>query len=289
MTEISGRVAFVTGGGSGIGGAIARALAAAGASVAVADIIFRNAGAVAEEIEAAGGTSVALECDVSDRSSVQRAKASANATLGPVSLLVANAGAAAIEALTEMTDDDVDWIMQVDLMGVIHCLRAFLPDMIAARDGHVLATASMAGVLPAWLPYHTMYTSAKAGVIGMMLNLRNELEHSHVGCTVLCPGGTLTGMAENNPRYRPERFGGPREGPFQVPDKVQPLLANVNMAFRPAEEVAEMALIGIRADRPLVVTDPEDRATFQSTYVDLVMAAFDDVDAFERANAGGAP
>jgi NAD(P)-dependent dehydrogenase (short-subunit alcohol dehydrogenase family) len=284
MTEISGKVAFVTGGGSGIGRALATGLAAEGASVVVADIVSDNARAVTAEIEAAGGTAVAIDCDASDRASVRHAKASANSSLGRVSLLFANAGAAAIEPLTDMSDDDLDWILEVDLMGVVHCLRAFLPDMIAAGEGHVCATASIGGVLPAWLPYHTAYSTAKAGVIGMMLNLRYELAQAGVGCTVLCPGGTRTGMAENNSRYRPERFGGPGDGPVHVPDNAARVLADVAIAFRPAEEVAQMALLGVRNDRPMVVTEPSDRKTFQSTYVDLVMAAFDDVDAFERSH-----
>ena len=188
MTEIAGRVAFVTGGGSGIGRALASALAVEGAAVVVADILDENARAVAEEIGAAEGTAVALACDVSDRASVRQAKDEANAALGPVSLLFANAGVTSFQPLVEMSDDDIDWIIGVDLMGVVNCLTAFLPDMVAARDGHVCATSSVAGLCAGWIPYHSAYSAAKLGVLGMMLNLRLELAELGVGASVLVPG-----------------------------------------------------------------------------------------------------
>ena len=132
MTEIAGRVALVTGGGSGIGKALAKALAAADASVVVADIISDNAQAVAAEITALGGRSIAVACDVCERDSIRQMKARANAVFGPVTLLVANAGATSFERLTDMSDANVDWIIQVNLMGVTYTIQAILPDMIAA-------------------------------------------------------------------------------------------------------------------------------------------------------------
>src|SRR5688572_276102 len=161
MTEIRGRVALVTGGGSGIGRGLALALAADGAAVAVADIRADAAKAVAEEVAAAGGRAVGLACDVSDRAAVARTKAEAEAALGRVSLLFANAGATHFDRMAEMPADEVDWIIQVNLMGVTNCVMAFLPEMIAARDGHVVATASMAGILAGWIPYHAPYSAAK--------------------------------------------------------------------------------------------------------------------------------
>src|SRR5437762_7898880 len=117
MTEIAGKAAVVTGGGSGIGMGLAKALAAEGAAVAVADIIFDNAVRVAEAIKAAGGKAVAIHCDVCERQSIKQMQAVATAALGPVQLLFANAGATSFDPLMEMSDDDVDWIIQVNLMG----------------------------------------------------------------------------------------------------------------------------------------------------------------------------
>jgi len=278
MTEIAGRAALVSGGGSGIGRGLAMALAAEGASVAVADIRQDGASIVADEIRARGGNAVAVVCDVSDRASVQRMKAEAEATLGPVSLLFANAGATYFDRLTEMPEQDVDWILQVNLMGVTNCLMVFLPDMLAARDGHVVATASTAGLLPGWIPYHAPYSAAKLGVVGMMLNLRIEAAERGVGVTVLCPGGVTTGM-KNSPSYRPERFGGPSDDQVRRPEG---FFQEVDLAFRPPEEAAQMVLRAVRKNRAMVVTDGSLRKAFMETYVNVVMEAFDEADAFDR-------
>ena len=141
MTEISGKAAVVTGGGSGIGMGLAKELARQGARVAIADIKLANAEKVAAAIRDAGGEAVALECDVCERGAITAMRDAATAALGPAQLLFANAGATSFTHLTEMSDADVDWIVQVNLMGVMNCTRAFLPGMIAAGGGHICATA----------------------------------------------------------------------------------------------------------------------------------------------------
>ncbi len=285
MTDIAGRAAFVTGGGSGIGRAIAVELAREGAAVAVADVLMDNAGAVTEEILAAGGRAAAIVCDVTDRTSIRRAKEEAIAALGDVSLLFAVAGVSSWQRLVEMSDDDVDWIFQVNLMGVVDCVRMFVPDMIAAGDGHVLGTASVAGLLPAWLPSHCAYSSAKLGVIGLMLNLRMELSEAGVGCTVYCPSSVASRMAQNQPRARPTRFGS--GGDVQAPPNVRQIFKDAGRVPRPPEEVAPYVLRAVRENRPLVFNSTQDRLTFQETYVDLVMEAFAEVEEFERGAIQG--
>lgn len=278
MTDIATKTAFVTGGGSGIGRALALALAAEGARVVVADILKPSADAVAAEIVAAGGAALAVVCDVCERESVRNAKAQANEAFGAVSLLFANAGATSFERLTEIGDDEIDWMTAVNFSGVSHCLRAFLPDMLAARDGHVAATASMAGLIPALVPYHVPYTAAKAGVIGMLLNLRDEIAEYGVGCTVFCPDGVATRIAET-PRYRPPRFGGPRDGKIAVPEG---FLQKDMPDFRPPEEAAQQLLFGVRENRAMVVTNSARRAPFMERYVSVVAQAFDDAANFEQ-------
>ncbi|MFV8819833.1 SDR family NAD(P)-dependent oxidoreductase [Haliea sp. E17] len=283
MTDINGRTAVVTGGGSGIGRGLALELAAQGAAVAVADIILDNAQKVADEIEEAGGRAIAVHCDVCDRDSVLAMKKQVVDALGRVSLLFANAGATSFERITDMSENDIDWIIQVNLMGVTNCLLAFYPDMVAARDGHIFATASTAGLMPTFVPYHAPYSAAKMGIIGMLLNLREEAAEAGVGCTVLCPGGVQSGMKDNNAKYRPERFGGPGEGGIKVPDN---WVAHGDLVFRPAEEVARLCLQAVRNNRPMVITDGNMRKTFEEGYLKIVMGAFDDVDAFDRSVEG---
>lgn len=278
MTSIANKAALVTGGGSGIGRGLALGLAQAGARVVIADLMLENAQKVADEITALGGEAVALQCDVCERAAVHDLKARANAAVGPIDLLFANAGATSFDKFLDMEDNHIDWIYQVNLMGVTYCLQAFLPDMVAKRSGHVVATASMAGLLPAWIADHGPYSAAKLGVIGLMLNLRMELEQYGVGSTVYCPGGVATGMKDNNEKYRPDRFGGPGEGPVHVPAEH---LAKVKAIFLSPEQIAPMVLRGVEHNRAIVVDHSNQRHLFYDTYAKYVDEAFDDVAAFE--------
>lgn len=274
MTEIAGKAAVVTGGGSGIGEALCIELAAAGARVVVADIIGEKAQAVADGIRAGGGDAIAVSVDVCERAAIRTLKETANAVFGPIQLLFANAGATSFERLTAMSDEDVDWLFQVNLMGVVYSLQVFLPEMIAAGDGHVVATASTSGLLPGWVPSQSCYASTKMGIIGMIFNLRYELGLHGVGASVLCPGPTSTSMKDNNGLYRPARFGGPTAGPVVLPTEFTSD-PNQNLNFRMPEDVARMTLRAVRDDFPLIVLDAADRAQFERTYLDVVNEAFD--------------
>ncbi|MDG2005464.1 MAG: SDR family NAD(P)-dependent oxidoreductase [Novosphingobium sp.] len=272
MTDIKGRTAVVTGGGSGIGEGLAKELARQGASVAIADIILENAEKVASEINAAGGKAIGVHCDVCERSSIAEMKSKVNEALGPVTLLFANAGATSFDALMDMSDDDVDWILQVNLHGVMNTTRAFLPDMMAAGGGHVCATASMAGLLPGWIPVHVPYSAAKMGIIGLMMNLAIEMEEHGVHTTSYCPGGVATGMKVNNARYRPDRFGGPGEGEVHVGED-SAAVAGSQAFFRP-EAIAPMVLDAVTNNRAFVFDHPEQRVHFRETYAKIVEACY---------------
>jgi short-subunit dehydrogenase len=119
------------------------------------------------------------------------------------------------------------------------------------------------------------------GVIGLMLNLRNEAAESGVGVTVLCPGGVTTSMV-NSPSYRPARFGGPSNAKVKRPEG---FFQQAALEFRPPEQVAQIVLRAVRENRPMVLTDASMRKTFVETYVNVVMEAFDQVEAFDRETA----
>lgn len=278
MTEITGRNAIVTGGGSGIGMGLAKELAKQGAQVGVADIILANAERVVDEIKAAGGSAVAIHTDVCERASINAMRDEAIAKLGPVSLVFANAGATSFDPLNEMSDDDVDWILQVNLHGVMNTTRAFLPGIIeAGKGGHVCATASMAGLLPGWIPDHAPYSAAKMGIIGLMMNIALELRQFDIHTTSYCPGGVATGMKANNATYRPERFGGPGEGEVHVGEASQHA---ASQAFFTPEAIAPMVLDAVRNNRAFVFDHPEQRAFFRETYSNVVEACYDAADAW---------
>lgn len=279
MTEIIGRTALVTGGGNGIGMGLAKELARQGARVAVADIMLDNARAVAEAIKAEGGTAIAVECDVCERGSIAAMRDAVEAELGPVTLLFANAGATSFDPLMIMSDDDVDWILQVNLHGVMNTTRAFLPAMIEAGEGHICATASMAGLCPGWIPVHSPYSAAKAGIIGLMMNLALELAPHGIHTTSYCPGGVATGMKANNARYRPARFGGPAEAELHVGEESS---TAKSMDFYTPDAIAPMVLDAVRGNRPFVFDHPEQREDFRRTYSAVVEACYDDADNWHR-------
>jgi NAD(P)-dependent dehydrogenase (short-subunit alcohol dehydrogenase family) len=287
MTDIKGRTAVVTGGGSGIGKGMALALVEQGASVAIADIILENAQAVADEIQAAGGKAVAVHVDVCERDSIRGMKAEAEAALGPISLVLANAGATNFDLLHEIKDAEADWIIQVNLMGVLQTLQAFLPDMIArGQGGHVVGTASVAGFLPTAIPVHTVYAAAKMGIVGLMMNLSCELEEHGIGSTVYPPGGVIGNMKANNERYRPARFGGPGTGDVFVPAAS---FANSKLGKNSLEpiEAGRMVCRGIRNNRLIVVDHSYQREVWETDYARHVRQAYDDVEDYEREH--GAP
>lgn len=277
MTVIRGKAAVVTGGGSGIGMGLAKALAQRGASVAVADIIPESAHAVADEINAAGGTAVPLRCDVCERDSLIAAKAAANAALGPIGLVFANAGATAFRPLMEMSDDDVDWIAQVNFMAVVNTMRTFLPDLIAAEGGHLVATSSMSGLVPVLIPAHTMYSATKLGVIGFMMNLALEMRPYNIHTTSYCPGGVATNIGAHSERYRPAKFGGPGESGVHLP----PGSASESVQYFSAEDVAPMVMRAVERNRPFVFDHLDQRHLFAELYAGVVESGYDDLAAYE--------
>ena len=184
-------------------------------------------------------------------------KAEANAALGTIELVFANAGATSFVPATELTDSELDWMTEVNMKGVIWTALTFLPDMIEAGGGHIVATASMAGLIPTLVPIHSAYAAAKMGVIGFIRSLQLEVAEHDVVCTLYCPGGVLNGMRDNNAKYRPERFGGPSDERMQIPHAS---FKDNRLRFYTPEEVAPIVLRAVRNNRPFVFDHSEQRA-----------------------------
>ena len=185
MKDLAGRTAFVTGGANGIGLGLARALLAEGCKVAIADI--RE-----DAIEAALKTLdnqhvIGVPLDVASRASFAEAADQVEAELGPVSLVFNNAGINLFQTIDESSFDDWDWVMGVNLHGVINGVMTFVPRMKARGDGgHVVNTASMASFLCG--PQPGIYNTTKFAVRGMSESLRYSLAPFGIGVSVLCPG-----------------------------------------------------------------------------------------------------
>jgi NAD(P)-dependent dehydrogenase (short-subunit alcohol dehydrogenase family) len=202
-TDLTGRVAVVTGGGAGLGAAMARAFAGSGAGVAVLDIDEAAAHAVASEIAAAHGVpTTSLRVDVADGASIQAAAAHVASTLGGCDVLCANVGVQQFGAIDRLTDDDWRFVLDVNVMGTVRTVRAFLPQ-IRARAGYrrIVLTASLSVLAPA--VRMAAYQTSKFAVMGFGETLRHELADEGIGVSILFPGGMVTGHLQSSADARP--------------------------------------------------------------------------------------
>src|ERR1700704_7072059 len=187
--DLSGEVALVTGGGSGIGEAIASTLARAGAAVAVADLSQESANRVADAICGAGGKSLALQMDIGDSASVEAAISKLHAELGAISILVNNAATWVVKEFIDTTPAEVDRVIGVTLIGTINVTRAALPDVIERR-GRIINTISDSGRTGE--RFMSVYAAAKAGLIGLTKSIAKEVGGHGVMVNGVSPGTTST-------------------------------------------------------------------------------------------------
>jgi NAD(P)-dependent dehydrogenase (short-subunit alcohol dehydrogenase family) len=239
-------VAVVTGGGSGIGRALALALARAGSRVVVADVDEAAMAAVGGEIQDLGGHAVTMRTDVSRLEDVQALAERAFTTFGGVHVLCNNAGVATWGGLERATHRDWQWVLGVNLWGVIHGIEAFVPRMITAgQRGHVVNTASMAGLIAS--QGLGVYNTSKYAVVGLSETLAKDLKPYGIGVSVLCPMGVETRIRDSE-RNRPADLRNDRAAPAAVE------LIGRSLA---AETVAAMVLDAIRREELYVITHDE--------------------------------
>jgi len=256
VKQLEGKVAVVTGGASGIGRALAERFVAEGMRLVLADIEEKALAGAAEELGAAGATVVPVVTDVSKEASVMALADRAYAELGAVHVLCNNAGVATGGLSWELTEADWQWTLGVNLWGVIHGIRAFVPRMIAGGDdGHVVNTASMAGLLSA--PFMGPYNASKFAVVTISEVLHHELAMTgaKVKVSVLCPGFVATQIGESD-RNRPDEL----RDAFQLDPAMEQFRGVVMQMLAsglPPAEVAAMVLDAVRNDRFCILTHPD--------------------------------
>ena len=187
--------ALITGAGSGLGRALAHRYARAGHDIAVVDLDRARAEAVVAELGAHGGAHFALVADVGDDAAVESLRDSVRAHWDGFDLLINNAGVATAGSVAESSLDDWRWVTNIDLFGVVRGMKAFAPMFQQQRRGHVLSTASFAGLAGA--PNIASYGVAKAGVIALSEALRAEMEPFGVRVSVICPSFFKTNLLES--------------------------------------------------------------------------------------------
>lgn len=187
--------AVVTGAGSGLGRALAVEIASRGGRVVAADIDERGAAETAQQIQSAGGEAHVVRCDVGEAAQVDHLAETARSLLGEIDLVANNAGVAVSGPFTDIGAEDWEWIMRVNLWGVIHGCRAFLPAMKARRRGYVLNVASLAGLLSA--PQMSAYNVTKSAVVALSETLYGEYRGHGVHVGVLCPSFFATRILES--------------------------------------------------------------------------------------------
>jgi NAD(P)-dependent dehydrogenase (short-subunit alcohol dehydrogenase family) len=185
-SNVSGKIAFVTGGASGIGAALATKLAAGGAAVWIADRQIGAAQELAQRLDGGGAKAHAIELDVRSYSSFERAVAEVVQQSGRIDYLFNNAGIGVSGEVDSYTLDDWNDVFDVNLRGVVHGIQAVYPIMIRQHSGHIVNTASMAGLVAS--PGLGSYTATKHAVVAISKALRVEAEHHGVQVSVFCPG-----------------------------------------------------------------------------------------------------
>jgi NAD(P)-dependent dehydrogenase (short-subunit alcohol dehydrogenase family) len=203
VTDLSGKVAVVTGGASGIGLAMARSFGAAGAKLMLGDIEQAALEHAVDKLTGEGFDVDGEKCDVSRWEDVDALAARTYERYGAAHIVCNNAGVVTFKPTWEQTLADWNWVLGVDLMGVVHGVKAFVPRMIASGEpGHVVNTSSTAGILG--FPLIAPYVAAKMAVVGLSETLLNDLNAAGhaIGVSVLCPGAVRTGI-RNSERNRP--------------------------------------------------------------------------------------
>ncbi len=264
MKNVEGKVAFITGGASGAGFGMAKAFSKAGMKVVIADVRQDNLDRAMAQLDHSSVHAIRL--DVTDRAAFAEAADETERVFGRVHVVCNNAGINLFVPIEDVTYNDWDWVVGVNLGGVINGITTFIPHLRKHDEGgHIVNTASMAGFLPS--SRTVAYTATKFGVRGLTEALRYSLYKYNIGVSVFCPGLINSAIYESE-KTRPARLASPnidrnRQGMAFVSE----LNATAGMA---PEEVGERVLAGIRQNRLYIFSHGEFREELQDLFDEVL-------------------
>lgn len=271
MKDLKGKVAVITGAASGFGRELAILCAREGMKLVLADIDAKNLpGTVA--LLPAGAQSISVKCDVSKAESVENLAKETYAKFGAAHLLFNNAGVSPVGPVWTTTLQDWEWTLGVNLMGVVHGIRSFVPRMLEQKDEcHVVNTASVAGLLS--VPASSVYCVSKHGVVTLSECLYHDLAimsgaagPSKIGVSVLCPAFVNTGIKDSG-RNRPADLAA--TNPLAKPFEAQMRKA-IESGRLTATEVAQMTLDAVKANRFYILTHPKIKVSIEARMRDIL-------------------
>jgi NAD(P)-dependent dehydrogenase (short-subunit alcohol dehydrogenase family) len=304
MDQLDGKVAVVTGSGSGLGQAMATRFATEGMTVVIADNRLDAAQAAAKAIESDGGRAVPIEVDVTKRASVEALADRVDAELGGASVLVNNAGVVSYSPVGEPEEHGWRWIVDVNLFGVLYGVQTFLPRMAARGEpAHIVNVASLAGVVggggivqnhvpegdatPALNHGMYGYMVTKHAVVSLSESIAIDVSGTPIGVSVLCPSHhENTNIFENSAKFRPAAIGGPMSDEQQYLTfgrtdelRTKALGRSAEAAQKFPDECAARVVRAIKERQFYIFTHPDTRPAVQFRFNGL-MAGFDDAATF---------
>jgi NAD(P)-dependent dehydrogenase (short-subunit alcohol dehydrogenase family) len=273
MKEFTGRVAVVTGAASGIGRGLAEACAREGMKVVLADVDEAALSEAERELKASGAEAIAVRTDVSKSEEVEALAQKTLEAFGAAHLLFNNAGVGAGTTVWESTLEDWQWVLGVNLWGVIHGVRTFVPLMLKQGDEcHVVNTSSMAGLVSG--PALGVYKVSKHGVVSLSETLACELAimKAKIGVSVLCPGGVKTRVMECE-RNRPAEMQNAvaAESKHPVVAQAEAMLRQLVETGMPPSQVAEAVFEAIREGRFYVLTHEDWKLHVRKRMNDILL------------------
>jgi NAD(P)-dependent dehydrogenase (short-subunit alcohol dehydrogenase family) len=271
MKDLKDKVAVITGGASGLGLAMARVFAAEGMKLVLADVEEDSLRRVETDFRKAGVPVVGLKTDVSRAQDVERLAEKTLATFGGAHLLCNNAGVAPGGVVWEHTLPDWEWVLGVNLWGVIHGVRAFLPIMLRQdTECHVVNTASVAGLLS--VPGMGAYCVSKHAVVTLTECLYHDLvqREAKIGVSVLCPAYVPTGISDSE-RNRPAHLrNAPRTKTAEEQEREDRMRKAVASGRVSADDVARRVLEAVKENRFYILTHPKIKGTIQTRMEDIL-------------------